>query len=195
MTFSVLGTLSFYMIVNSFTPGPGNILARKTTTQYGWGKGKKLILGICCGYFTVQMICTLALYELNTLLTPVLSLLKYIGAVYMCWLAIHILLSRPEKKNLDKAPDFFRGFLLQLVNVKIYFYISTLLTVYLIPYMENLFMLVTAGIIVTAVGSAASLVWAFLGVRLQSGYEKYYRLINSILALFLFYCAWGIMNQ
>ena len=71
-------------------------------------------------------------------------------------------------------------------------FISTLIA--LVVYC-GLSWLVTAGIIVTAVGSAASLVWAFLGVRLQSGYEKYYRLINSILALFLFYCAWGIMNQ
>lgn len=194
MTISMLGTLSCYMIVSSFTPGPGNILAMNTTTRFGWEKGKRLVLGICCGYFLVQMICTLALYSLNMVLSPVLSFLKYIGVVYMIWLAIHIAVSRPETSHSNKAPSFSIGFLLQLVNIKIYLYISTLLTAYLIPYIESLPLLVLAGVGVTAIGSAASVTWALLGIRLQSSYKKYYRMINISLALFLLYCAWGIVK-
>lgn len=163
MTMSIFGTLSCYMIISSFTPGPGNILAMNTTTCFGWKKGKKLILGICCGYLLVQIICTLALYSLNMVLSPVLSVLKYAGAVYMVWLAIHIAVSRQEENNINETPGFLTGFLLQLVNVKIYFYISTLLTAYLIPYIKSLPLLILAGVGVTAVGSAASLTWAFLG--------------------------------
>ena len=33
-----------YMFVSSFTPGPGNILALNTMMNYGWKKGKQLIL-------------------------------------------------------------------------------------------------------------------------------------------------------
>ena len=36
MSISMLGTLSCYMVISSFTPGPGNILATNTTTRYGW---------------------------------------------------------------------------------------------------------------------------------------------------------------
>lgn len=194
MSLSILGALSCYMIISSFTPGPGNILAMNTTTRFGWKKGKNLILGICCGYLLVQMICTLALYSLNAVLSSVLSVLKYVGALYMVWLAFHIAFSRPEKNSSDKLPSFSSGFLLQLVNVKIYFYISTLLTIYLIPYIKSLPLLILAGIGVTAVGSIASLTWAFLGVKLQNSYEKYFRFINAILALFLIYCAWGIIR-
>ena len=195
MTVSMLGTLSCYMIVSSFTPGPGNILAMNTTSRFGWKKGKHLILGICCGYLSVQMLCTLALYSLNMILSPVLLVLKYAGAVYMVWLAVHIAINRPGKNNTDGAPSFLAGFLLQLVNVKIYFYISTLLTVYLIPYIRSLPQLILAGFGVTAVGSAASLAWAFLGLNLQSIYERHFRIVNMILALFLLYCAWGIVKQ
>ena len=99
MTISVLGTLLCYMIISSFTPGPGNILAMNTTTRFGWEKGKKLILGICCGYLLVQMICTAILYSLNMVLSPVLSVLKYVGAIYMVWLAIHIAISRQREDN------------------------------------------------------------------------------------------------
>lgn len=194
MTFSMLGTLACYMLISSFTPGPGNLLAMNTATLYGWKKGKNLIVGICCGYFCVQMICTFVLYGLNMVLSPALSVLKYVGALYMVWLAIHIAASRPAKSAADKTPNFAAGFLLQLVNVKIYFYISTLLTAYFIPYLKTLPWLILAGAGVTLMGSTASLTWAFLGVRLQSSYGKNYRFINAILALFLLYCAWEIVK-
>ena len=50
MTVTTLISLLLYMITCSFTPGPGNILALNTTSQYGWKESKRLILGICLGY-------------------------------------------------------------------------------------------------------------------------------------------------
>lgn len=195
MPLSILGALSSYMFVSSFTPGPGNILAMNTTSRFGWHKGKPLVLGICCGYFCVQMLCTLALYRLNMVFVAGLSVLKYIGGLYMVWLAFHMARSRPGGQGQNADPTFRTGFMLQLVNVKIYFYITSLLTAYFIPYIESLQGLVLAGLGVVAVGSSASLVWAFLGVRLQTVYEKYYRIINSVLALLLLSCAWNIIRS
>lgn len=40
----VIGNFLTYCIVNAFTPGPGNILALNTVTNYGWNKGKPLFL-------------------------------------------------------------------------------------------------------------------------------------------------------
>lgn len=42
----VLTNFIVYAIVNAFTPGPGNILALNTVTNYGWKKGKPLFFGI-----------------------------------------------------------------------------------------------------------------------------------------------------
>lgn len=39
-----------YCVFNAFTPGPGNILALNTVTNYGWKKGKPLFFGIFAGY-------------------------------------------------------------------------------------------------------------------------------------------------
>ena len=105
-----------------------------------------------------------------------------------------IAISRQGEGNTNEAPSFLTGFLLQLVNVKIYFYISTLLTAYLIPYIKSLPALILAGVGVTIIGSAASLTWAFLGVKLQNIYSRHFRIINIILALFLLYCAWEIIK-
>lgn len=193
MTVSLLSTLSCFVVVSSFTPGPGNILAMNTTTRYGWQQGKRLVLGICCGYLFVQTLCTLMLYQLNALLAPALVALKYAGALYMLYLAVQMVRSHPVSNDASQPPRFATGFLLQLVNVKIYFYISTLLTIYLIPTIESLPLLLLAGVGITAVGSLASLSWALLGVSLQDTYRRYYRPINLCLGLFLVYCAWGCL--
>ncbi len=195
MTLSILGTMLIYMTVCSYTPGPGNILAMNTTTQFGWKRGRALILGICCGYLFVQFLCTFAFYGLNTVLEPALHVLKFIGGVYMVWLAVSIIRSSPPTEGEGNSPSFQKGFLLQLVNVKIYFYSMTLLTAYLIPHIENLTAILLAGIGVVIFGSIACFVWAVLGLRMQEIYATYYKVINFILGLFLLYCAWDIVTS
>ena len=132
MTAAAFTSLLGYMLICSFTPGPGNILALNTTSNYGWHKSHSLILGICLGYTIVQAICTVALYKLNRIFTPALSVIRFAGGIYMIWLALHIFLSKPAESNEKRPPSLLGGLLLQLVNVKIYFYITTLLSVYLL---------------------------------------------------------------
>lgn len=177
------------MMVCSFTPGPGNILSLNTTSKYGWKSSRKLILGICLGYATVQTICTIALYFINECFSSALSIVKYIGCIYMLWLAVQIMRSKPSTSGTDKKPTFLEGYLLQLVNVKIYFYISSLLSGYFIPNIPSVLGLIGAGIFAVSIGSSASLTWAFLGTKIQGVYHKHYRLINLLLALFLCYSA------
>ena len=86
----VLTNFFIYAIVNAFTPGPGNILALNTVTNYGWKKGKPLFFGIFTGYYVVQIICAVFVYGVGTFLPDVLQIMKYIGAAYILWLAIHI---------------------------------------------------------------------------------------------------------
>ncbi|URZ09207.1 LysE family transporter [Clostridium felsineum] len=194
MSISAFFMMLGYMVICSFTPGPGNILALNTTTQFGWRKGKRLIWGICAGYVCVQIICTLAVYGLNSFLTPVLDVLKYVGGIYMVWLAIQIFKSKPLNADNEGKASFREGFSLQFVNVKIYFYIMTLLMIYLIPYISTLPGLLFAGVGVVGIGSIACLTWAFLGLKIQTLYKKHHKLINFILSLFLLYCAWDIIR-
>ncbi len=189
MTITQIFSLIGYMLVCSFTPGPGNILSLNTTSKYGWKNSRRLILGICAGYATVQALCTAALYFLNEVFSQALTYVKFIGCAYMLWLAIHIILSKPEQTDADKKPTFLEGYLLQLVNVKIYFYISSLLSGYFIPNIPSLVGLIGAGVFAVSIGSLASLTWAFLGVKMQKIYNKYFRGISIVLGAFLCYSA------
>jgi len=193
MPASALTALIAYMLINSFTPGPGNILTLTTMTTYGWNKGKTLFLGIICGYYCVQAICAAAIFGLSHYMSPMLTVLKYLGGMYLLWLSVHIARSRPDEGSDAKKPLFWTGFLLQFVNVKIYFYGMTCLTGYIVPYYDSFAALFGVEMIIATVGSLASLSWAWFGVRIQKIYKRYYKPFNIILAVFLLYCAWTMM--
>ena len=90
MPMAVLSNFLIYCVINAFTPGPGNILALNTVTNYGYKKGKPLFFGIFAGYYVVQILCAIFVYGVNSLLPNVMEVMKYIGAAYILWLAIHI---------------------------------------------------------------------------------------------------------
>ena len=61
----VLLNFFIYAVINAFTPGPGNILALNTVTNYGWKKGMPLFLGIFTGYYAVQTICCILVFGMG----------------------------------------------------------------------------------------------------------------------------------
>lgn len=195
MSFSLLLTMFGYMIVCSITPGPGNLLALNVTTVFGWDKARPLLWGICFGYALVQLFCTLLVKFLEVSLEPALTVLRYVGCAYVCLLALMVYRSRPSSGTNSTQPKFFTGLLLQLVNVKIYLYVLTLLTTYFVPLFSTSSELFFAGVATVALGSATTFLWAFLGVRMQSWHQIHYRAINAVLSLFLLYCAYGMARS
>lgn len=190
----VIGNFLVYAGINAFTPGPGNILALNTVTNYGWKKGTPLFLGIFAGYYVVQLICAVFVYGVSTFLPGVLGVMKYVGAAYILWLALHIALSRPDKEGGEKAASFWKGFMLQFVNVKIYLLGITALTGYVTNYSTALWVLVLFELMIATIGTIATVAWIGAGVAIQRVYAEHYRPINVILALTLLECVYSILT-
>lgn len=191
----VIGSFFIYVIINAFTPGPGNILALNTVSNYGWKKGKPLFFGIFAGYFVVQIICAVFVFGVSSFLPNVLEVMKYIGAIYIFYLAIHIILSKPSTSDGEKSASFLKGFLLQFVNVKIYLFGITALTGYITDYSTSFLILFLFELFIATVGTIATLTWVGLGIAIQKFYLKHYRPINIILALTLFECICSMLMQ
>ena len=190
----VLGNFFIYSVINAFTPGPGNILALNTVTNYGYKKGRPLYWGIFAGYYVVQVICAIFVFGVSTFLPDVLGIMKYIGAAYILWLAVHIALSKPTTGTVEKSASFLKGFLLQFVNVKIYLFGITALTGYITEYSASLWVLLLFEIIIATIGTIATFTWIGMGVLIQRAYQKYYRVINIILALTLSECVYSMLK-
>ena len=191
----VIGNFFVYSLINAFTPGPGNILALNTVTNYGWKKGRPLFLGIFAGYYVIQLICAVFVYGISTLLPRVLSVMKYVGAAYILWLAVHIAFSRPDRDSGEKSASFWKGFILQFVNVKIYLFGITALTSYVTNYSTALWGLVFFELVIATIGTIATLTWIGTGMVIQKTYLRYYKPINIILALTLLECVYSILTS
>lgn len=159
----VMGNFFIYSVINAFTPGPGNILALNTVTNYGYKKGRPLFWGIFAGYYVVQMICAIFVFGVSTFLPDVLGIMKYIGAAYILWLAVHIAISRPDTDSVEKSASFLKGFLLQFVNVKIYLFGITALTGYITGFSDSLWVLILFEFIIATIGTVATLTWVGMG--------------------------------
>ena len=193
MPLYILGNFLLYCVINAFTPGPGNILALNTVTNYGLKRGRPLFLGIFTGYFVVQTICAVFVFAVSTYAPNILNILKYIGAAYILWLAIHIALSKPPEESSEKSASFMKGFLLQFVNVKIYMFGITALTGYVTDYSTAFLILLLFEMIIATIGTVATGSWIAVGMLIQKFYLRHFRVINIILALFLLECIYSML--
>lgn len=188
MSFSIFLAYLPYASVTAFTPGPNNILALYSVSRDGWRKGKNVILGMSAGFFCVMLICALFCYELAKYIPALSHYLKYVGVVYIIWLAIHVARSGPDESE-GETVTFWKGFFLQFANVKIIMYAITVYTGYALPAGESMGALIFHAAALTLVGAAGFVTWAAAGGVLQKFLAKYYRPFNYLMALILILCA------
>ena len=153
-----------------------------------------MFFGIFAGYLAVQLICALFVFGIGAFLPKVLNVLKYIGAVYILWLAVHIAVSKPEISEDTGDASFMKGFLLQFVNVKIYMFGITALTGYVTDYSRSLIVLMVFELIIAFIGTVATSTWIGAGLLIQKFYLKHFRAINIVLALTLFECIYSMLK-
>ena len=123
-----------------------------------------------------------------------MEVMKYIGAAYILWLAIHIAFSKPSTENAEQSASFLKGFMLQFVNVKIYMFGVTALTGYVVRYMSSFPALLFFELVIATIGTIATCTWTGLGVLIQKFYLQHFRVINIILGLTLLECIWGMLR-
>ena len=150
--------------------------------------------GIFSGYYVVQMVCAVFVYGVSTFLPDMLGVMKYVGAAYILWLAVHIAVSRPDEDGGERSASFWKGFMLQFVNVKIYLFGITALTGYVTNFSTSLPVLIFFELVIATIGTVATSAWIGMGLVIQKIYLRHYRLINIILAVALLECVYNILE-
>ena len=124
----------------------------------------------------------------------VTGVMKYIGAVYILYLAFHIAVSKPSYDDEEKSASFFKGFMMQFVNIKIYMFGITAITGYIVEFSSSFRVLLFFELFIATMGTVATGTWIGIGVLIQKFYMKHYRIINIILALTLLECDYGMLK-
>ena len=180
-----------FLTFTSFTPGPNNILAFHTVGQKGWVQGRATLAGIVAGFFSVMAVCALGCYQLERLLPALTQVLPFAGALYLFWLALHLLRSTPAK-DVSPRSTFWSGFFLQFVNGKIILYAITIYTGYVLPAGSGALFPIQP-FVLTLFGTAGFLTWAVAGGLLQSFLRRHTRAFNGAMAAVLALCALDLL--
>lgn len=185
-----------YTVLTALLPGPNNILALNSSMKSGYKKSKILLMGIYSG-FTIVML--LAAFFTSFLLNSygfLLNYLKYIGAVYLIYLAWSVISGKPVKidpeqqeQSSDSAGDFWKGFLLQLVNVKIIIYGITAFSSFIFPQFKEIWIILFFAFLLSAIGNSATWIWAVAGQKLHRFLNDHYKIVNTVMGILLLYCA------
>lgn len=181
-----------YALVSAFTPGPNNLLSLHTAGQGNRRVTLRLIAGMGAGFLTVTLCCALLCYQLEKWMPAFTGVMEYVGAAYIVYLAISILVSKP-KESAFRTPSFWKGFTLQFVNPKLYLYAFTIYTGYALPAGCGAAGLALHAAAITLIGLAGICTWAVAGNLLKVVFTKYARVCNAALAAVLIWCAAGMV--
>lgn len=180
-----------YVCVTTFTPGPNNILSMTLAMRYGYRQTLRFLGGVFAGFILMMMICGLSNVALLNLLPQVRMGLNILGAAYMVYLALHIILSRPagESMERDGLNSFKAGFGLQFLNLKVILYGITVFSTFIVqtyhdPLSVSLFAPLLAG-----VGFIATSCWALGGDIFRHWLNRYGRHFNLAMGALLIYTA------
>ena len=78
------------------TPGPDTAYIIGRSVQFGWRGGAAAAIGICCGCLVHVFGAAIGLSALLMASSTAFTILKWVGAAYLLFTGIQMLLSRPQ---------------------------------------------------------------------------------------------------
>lgn len=190
MSFQIVLSFITFVFVSGITPGPANLTSLATSLQYGRKPAFRQWIGFLTGCMTDAMISTVIVYFVGTALNDYVKYLAFVGFAYLVYLSIHMLRMNYDSEQKEiKEPGFWRGYTIQLTNVKIILTCITALSSYVLPNSQSFPVLLVFGVMLGVIQPTCNLAWVFTGLSLQKLFIKYSRIINIIMAAALFVCA------
>ncbi|MHC8363107.1 LysE family translocator [Pseudomonas sp. LS2P72] len=191
MTLSLDLLLGFalFALVTSITPGPNNTMLLASGVNFGFNRTIPHMLGITCGFFVLVVAVGFGLGAVFQTYPLLYSVLRYVGAAYLLYLAWKIAHSGPvseSEKGEGKPISYLGAAAFQWVNPKAWIMAIGAISTY--TPMQGYF---TNVIVIAAVFALINLpsvsVWAGCGTLLRNVLKdrRWLRLFNWGMALLL----------
>ena len=185
------GSFLTYAVVTAVTPGPNNLMSLSNGCRLGFRRALPFNLGIWVGFSVVMVLCTLCCSLLSTLIPQIKIPMLVVGAAYMLHLAWGTFRSTgAEVEGRQARSGFGSGLLLQFVNAKIYLYGILSMEAYVLPYYQGQpVVLLAFALLLAFVGFFFTLCWSAFGAVFQHLFTAHARVVNTVMALLLVWCA------
>ncbi|MCU5066499.1 MULTISPECIES: LysE family translocator [Bacillus cereus group] len=155
-------------------PGPGFALVTKNTISYGKNGGMKTVLGTISGMMIHTIMATLGLSAILMKFSMIFTLIKYVGAFYLIYLAVKSIKSAFSKKedmlggmdmnfkDTGTIKSFRQGFTTAILNPKTAVFFLSFLPQFIMSNQNHFFQFLLLGLTFTTLTA----IWYLLYISL-----------------------------
>ena len=181
-------SMALFWIVAAYTTGPNNVVASYSGFNFGIRKTIPHIFGVTFGFTSVVFALTIGLVNVFKLFPIIQTILKYLGSLFLIYLAYKISFSKPsdEKKN-ENPISFLDTFIFQFLNPKGVLIGIIIVSTY-VEHGENYLNYATQVVLFAFIVSLSSITfWTFVGKYLRkfATNEKFIKYFNYVMSVLL----------
>ena len=186
------GTFIVTILLFLLVPGPGNLALITSTTKGGIPGGFGSIFGVLVGDQILMWLAIGGMAAVMAAYSQAFSAVQWIGAAYLAWLGIKMLLAKPGDApilNIKPRHYFKQSLLITLLNPKAIVFYMAFFPLFIDPARHQgmttyLAMTVTSGVLMFLYGLTSVLLTHFLAARFRAN-PKFGRALEKLAGLFL----------
>ena len=112
-------SIALFWFVTAYTPGPNNVVASYSGFNFGIIKTLPHILGVTLGFTSLVLFLTIGLINVFKLFPIIQVVMKYLGTLFLIYLAYKIATSNTsDDTNKENPVKFIETFFFQYLNPK-----------------------------------------------------------------------------
>jgi len=181
-------SIALFWFVAAYTPGPNNIVASYSGFNFGIKKTIPHILGTTLGFTSLVFFLTVGLVNVFKLFPIIQVVIKYLGTLFLLYLAYKISFSKISTDTKKENPvRFIETFLFQYLNPKGVMVAIVVVSTY-VDLGENYINYAIQVIMLALIFSGTSItLWTFIGkfLRKFATNEKYIKYFNYVMSVLL----------
>ncbi len=181
-------SIALFWFVTAYTPGPNNVVASYSGFNFGITKTLPHIFGVTLGFTSLVIFLSIGLINFFKLFPIVQAVIKYLGTLFLLYLAYKIAFSSASSEIKKENPvKFIETFLFQYLNPK---GVSVAIIV-VSNYVElgsNYINYATQVVVLAFLFSSTSItLWTFIGkfLRKFATNEKFIKYFNYAMSVLL----------
>lgn len=181
-------SIALFWFVAAYTPGPNNIVASYSGFNFGIKKTIPHILGTTLGFTSLVFFLTVGLINVFKLFPIIQVLIRYLGTLFLLYLAYKISFSKTSTETKKENPvKFIETFLFQYLNPKGVMVAIVVVSTY-VDLGENYINYATQVVLLALIFSGTSItLWTFIGkfLRKFATNEKFIKYFNYVMSVLL----------
>ena len=181
-------SIALFWFVTAYTPGPNNVVASYSGFNFGVVRTIPHILGVTLGFTSLVLFLTIGLINFFKLFPIIQTILKYLGSLFLIYLAYKISFSKYSNESKNENPiSFLDTFIFQFLNPKGVLIGIIIVSTY-VEYGENYLNYATQVVLFAFIVSLSSITfWTFVCKYLRkfATNEKFIKYFNYVMSVLL----------